>query len=120
MIRTSNKVIDKTIQYLNSKYSTKEDVYIKIAEGYDVIEANQDGDRGFGVFDADNNVIVIASEMEDEELIRTISHEYRHFMQKCNGAKKESDYDEKDAEEFSDKILNEIKEKDNNNVKIKR
>ena len=108
MIIISEDIIDKTIRYLNDNYSVDENVYIKIAEGYDVIETSPNGDRGFGVFDPNNRLIFIPSLMEDSELVRTIAHEYRHFMQYCDGARKEEDYDEKDAEEFADKILKEL------------
>ena len=110
MILISEDIIDKTIKYLNDFHGTEQNVYIKIAEGYDVIETSPNGPRGFGVFDPSNRVIYVPSLMEDDELVRTIAHEYRHFMQYCNGARAEEDFDEEDAEMFADYVLKQIKE----------
>lgn len=104
MIKISNEVINSTIEYLNENYNVDEEVFIKIAEGYDVIEA-PNGERGFGVYDPETRTIYVPTEMEDEELIRTIAHEYRHFMQ-YNG---NDDIDEVDAEEFADMIVEEMR-----------
>ena len=115
MIKISNKIIDKTIKYLNDNYSTKEDVYIKIAEGFEVVQDPTTGECGFGALDTKYKIICIPSLMEEEELIRTIAHEYRHFMQMCDGATTEEDFDEDDAENFADMIL---KEMESNNDKL--
>lgn len=119
MIKTSNKIVDKTIQYLNTNYSVADTVYIKILEDYDSIEVEENGKRVFGLFDTDTKTIyipILISEKiikefginREEEIIRRIAHEYRHFMQMCNGAKSVDDFDEKDAEEFGKKIVKEI------------
>lgn len=104
MIKVSNKTIDKTITYLNDNYPIDKDVYIKIAEGFDVVEDPDTGERGFGAFDVEHRIIFIASVMEKEELVRTLAHEYRHAMQYFNS----DDFDEDDAEGFADKVLKEL------------
>lgn len=104
MIRISNKIIDKTIKYLNDNYPTKEDVYIRIAEGFEVVSDPITGECGFGALNTEYKIIFIPSIMENNELIRTIAHEYRHFMQMCDGV----DFDENDAEEFADRIVKEL------------
>ena len=100
MIKFSNK----TIKHLNDNYPIKEDVYIKIAEGFDVVEDPKTGERGFGAFDTEHKVIFVASLMGKEELIRTIAHEYKHAMQLFNN----EEFDEDEAEKFADKVLKEI------------
>lgn len=82
MIRISNKIIDKTIKYLNDNYPTKEDVYIRIAEGFEVVSDPITGECGFGALNTEYKIIFIPSIMENNELIRTIAHEYRHLC-KC-------------------------------------
>ena len=104
MIKFSNKTIDRTIKYLNDNYPLKEDIYIRVAEGFDVVEDPKTGERGFGAFHTEHKVIFIASCMEKEELIRTIAHEYRHAMQLFNN----EDFNEDVANEFADKILKEL------------
>lgn len=104
MIKFSNKIIDKTIKHLNDNYPIKEDVYIKIAEGFDVVEDPETGEVGFGCFNTEYRIIYIPSLMEKEELIRTIAHEYKHVMQLFNN----EEFDEDEAEKFADKILEEM------------
>ena len=109
VIKFSNKTIDRTIKYLNDNYPLKEDIYIKVAEGFDVVEDPETGERGFGAFHTEHKVIFVASCMEKEELIRTIAHEYRHAMQLFNN----EDFNEDVANEFADKILKELEREEN-------
>lgn len=105
MIKISNDTIDKTIRYLDKNYPI-DDIYIRIAEGFEVIEDPETGECGFAAFHTEARIIFVASMMEPDELIRSIAHEYRHAMQLCN----DEEFNEDDAEEFADKILRELKE----------
>lgn len=109
MIKISNPDIDRTIKYLNENYPTEKEVFLHICEGYETIET-PDG-MGFGVFvkpNSDNEVpmIYIAGDMpnDDFQVIETLAHEYRHFMQYCNG----EEFSEEQAEEFARKVVDEI------------
>lgn len=109
MLKFSNKTIDKTIKYLNDNYPIKEDVYIKIAEGFDVVEDPETGERGFGAFHTEHKIIFVPSIMEKDELIRTIAHEYKHAMQMFNN----EEFREDEANDFADKILKELEGAEN-------
>lgn len=106
MIKISNPHIDAAIQYLNESYPTEKTVFLHICEGYDVIET-PDG-RGFGVFVApnaeeDTPAIYIAGDMpnDDFQMVGTLAHEYKHFLQYCSG----EEYAEDQAEEFARKAV---------------
>lgn len=108
MIKIVNEEIDSMIAYLNREYPTKKDCFIHICEGYDVIQT-PDG-KGFGVFEVpktedDVPCVYIAGDMpnDDFQIVETLAHEYKHFMQWCN----KEEFSEKEAEEFA----KEIKEK---------
>ena len=107
MIRLSNKIISNTIAYLNDMHPTEQDVFIHICEGYDCVEVNNQ--VGFGVShipdcDNENYEIWVAGDLPDEYLITTIAHEFAHFLQYCHG----EPFNEEEAEEFANKILEEL------------
>lgn len=88
-------------------YPTDKEAYIHICEGYDTIEVN--GQVGFGVSRIPENAnenfeIWVAGDMDSEMLITTIAHEYKHFMQCCNG----DTFNEDEAEKFANKIFEEL------------
>ena len=105
MIKIVNDTIDKTIKYLQERYPRDQVVYIHIAEGYDCV-SDPDGNKGFGVYVPEMQSIFIAEDIPEKEttLIETIAHEYKHFMQHCDG----EPYDEEAAEAFAWKILHEL------------
>lgn len=117
MIKISNKIIDKTIQYLNTNYCVDDTVYIKILEDYDCV-MDKDGEMGWAVLNTETKTIYIpalVSPIDDsdkvdyeEEIIRRIAHEYKHFLQMCNGEELWTEQCEDDAENFADKIVTEI------------
>ena len=107
MIRISNRIIDKTIRYLELNFPIDDDIYIRIAEGFEVVEDPKTGEKGFGAFHTDYKVICIASMMDAEGLVTTLAHEYRHAMQQFEG----KEFDETDAEEFANMVLEDMKEK---------
>lgn len=102
MIKIINNAIDNTIQYLDRFYGRKEKVYIHILEESDAVQA-PDGKMGFGVFCTENQHIYVAADIPEPEITvpHTIAHEYMHFLQWCEGRP----YDEKEADEFAEHIL---------------
>ena len=109
MIKFVNVEISKTITFLNSEYPTQRDVFIRVCEGYDTIET-PDG-FGFGVFVKPKSheeapAIYIAGDMpnDDFQIVKTIAHEYRHFMQWCNG----EEFSEEQAEDFAKEVVEKI------------
>lgn len=109
MIKFVNVEISKTITFLNSEYPAQRDVFIHVCEGYDTIET-PDG-FGFGAFVKPKSheeapAIYIAGDMpnDDFQIMKTIAHEYRHFMQWCNG----EEFSEEQAEDFAKEVVEKI------------
>lgn len=109
MIKIANAEIDNSIRYLNERYPIDKDVFIHICEGYDTIETPEG--MGFGLFvkpNSDDEIpsIYIAGDMpnDDFQIVETLSHEYKHFMQYCNG----EGFSEKQAEEFARKVVEKL------------
>lgn len=107
MIHIHSKTTSNVIAYLNDIYPIDKEVYIHICEGYDTIEVN--GQVGFGVSRIPENAnenfeIWVAGDMDSEMLITTIAHEFKHFLQYCNG----QEFNEDDAENFANKISQEL------------
>ena len=94
-------IINKTFEYLEKNYPQKQKVNVKICEGYDCIETPEG--IGFAVFVPDTLEIYIATDVPDYErtLIETMAHEYKHFMQYCEG----KSFDEDEADAFALYIL---------------
>lgn len=86
------------MEFLQRKYPQDKHVDVIICEGYDCVEG-PDGGVGFGVFDTEAMKIYIATDVPfpEETLIETTAHEYRHFMQLCEG----QPFDEEEAEAFA-------------------
>lgn len=109
MIKFVNEEINKTIAFLNAEYPTQKDVFIHVCEGYDTIET-PDG-VGFGVFvkpegENETHTIYIAGDMpnDDFQIAETIAHEYKHFMQWCNG----EEFSEEQAEDFAKEVVEKL------------
>lgn len=109
MIKFVNEEISKTVSFLNSEYPTQKDVFIHVCEGYDTIET-PDG-VGFGVFVKPENeteipTIYIAGEMpnDDFQIIETIAHEYRHFIQWFNN----EEFSEEQSEDFAKEVVEKL------------
>jgi hypothetical protein len=99
MIKISNDIINLTLKNLQSWYPKDEDVYVKILEGYDTVQA-PNGTIGFGVYVPKERTIYIPADLPDDEhaVITTIAHEYKHFLQDVEG----QEFDEKEAELFAE------------------
>lgn len=96
------KIINRTIEYLKRNYPQEQNIDVIICEGYDCIEG-PDGTKGFGVFIPSESKIYLATDVPEWEtgLIETTAHEYKHFMQHCEGMP----FDEEEAEAFALYIL---------------
>lgn len=104
MIKIANEVVNKTLLYLERNYPREKEVYINIISDCDAIET-PDG-TGFAVFIPNLNRIYVAADIPEPEinLVKNIAHEYKHYMQMCDG----ESYNETEAEEFAEKIYDEI------------
>ncbi|MBD5547539.1 MAG: hypothetical protein HDQ97_09085 [Lachnospiraceae bacterium] len=97
----------KASNYLIDNYPQDKRAIVHVVEGYDTIET-PDG-IGFGVFVPETLEIFIAGDMPggEESLIKTLAHEYKHFMQYCEG----EPFNEEEAEEFAEEIYKKVTEK---------
>lgn len=95
------------INYLQVNFPREENVTVHIMEDYDTIQS-PDGGVGFGVFVQATMEIYLAGDIPEKEegLIKTLSHEYKHFLQHCEG----KPFDEEEAEAFAEEIYKRIKE----------
>lgn len=95
------------INYLQANFPREENVTVYIMEDYDTIQS-PDGGVGFGVFVPATMEIYLAGDIPEKEegLIKTLSHEYKHFLQHCEG----KPFDEEEAEAFAEEIYKRIKE----------
>ena len=90
----------KATNYLIDNYPTDKRLIVHVMEGYDTIETPTG--KGFGVFIPEKLEIFIAGDMpgESKDLIKTLAHEFKHFLQYCDG----KPFDETEAEEFAEEI----------------
>lgn len=97
----------RIIDFLNNHYPTSGEVYVRVCDGHDSIEA-PDGTRAFGVFIPSASQIYVAEDLPEKEytLPHTIAHEYRHYLQFRNT----EPIDEQDAEDFADGIMQRLQE----------
>lgn len=99
--------ITAAVNYIQKNFSREENVTVYIMEDYDTIQS-PDGGVGFGVFVPAAMEIYLAGDIPEKEegLIKTLSHEYKHFLQHCEG----KPFDEEEAEAFAEEIYKRIKE----------
>jgi Zn-dependent peptidase ImmA (M78 family) len=104
MIKIINENINNFITYLNNNYSIDQTAYVHICEGFDTIQEPETDNVAFGMFGNYNDHIYIAGDMPEEQVLKTIAHEYKHFIQKYSDAA----FDENEAENFADMIYQEF------------
>lgn len=104
MIKTISDEIDDFLKFLDKKYPVKQNVYIHICEGFDTIQEPNTENVAFGMFGNDNDHIYVAGDIPIEQILKTIAHEYKHFVQKYSS----EPYNENEAENFADKIYKEF------------
>ena len=97
----------KASNYLIDNYPQDKTAIVHVMEGYDTIETPEG--FGFGVFVPEKLEIFIAGDMPggEESLIKTLAHEYKHFMQYCEG----KPFNEEEAETFAEEIYKKVTEK---------
>lgn len=98
MIKLISDEIDEFLQLLDMEYYTDESFYLHIAEDCDSIEDPTNNELAFGMFGNHNNHCYIAGNLELEQVLKSIAHEYMHFIQKDKGL----EYNEEDAENFAE------------------
>ena len=111
MIKIINDMINDFIRFLDENYGIEQVVYIHLVENCDYIET-PNGETGIGLFDDETDNIYIACDwesMDNETILTTIAHEYKHFLQKY-----ENDiYDEDEADKFANKVFEDYIKKEN-------
>ena len=105
MIVIHSDNVNRMLLHIDKNYSVDKKVYMHIIDDCDCIEA-RDGSRGFGVFIPYNQSIYVATDIPDAEINvpMTIAHEYKHFLQWCDG----KPYDDEEAEQFAEQLIREI------------
>lgn len=111
MIVICNDTINQAIKHLEANHPTEEKVYLHIAEGFDCIES-PDGQKGFGCYVPSEKCIYLAEDIPEKEtaIVETLAHEYKHFMQDCEGR----ELDEAEAERFASQVLREMESEGTN------
>lgn len=104
MLRIINDDIDDFLKFLDENYPVKQNVYIHICEGFDTIQEPNTENTAFGMFGNNNDNIYVAGDIPMEQILKTIAHEYKHFIQKYSG----QEYNEKEAEDFADRVYKEF------------
>ena len=102
MIKIINENVSDFIEFLNNEYPRDELFYLHICEGHDSIQDPYTERLGFGMFSKETNHCYVAGDLEEEQVLKTIAHEYKHFLQKCDMI----DFNEEDAEDFAEMIYN--------------
>ena len=100
MIKIINEEINDFIELLQKEYYNDSPFYLHICEGHDSIQDPYTESIAFGMFNRETNHCYVAGELETEQILKTIAHEYKHYMQKCD----ELSFNEEDAENFAEDI----------------
>ena len=102
MIKIISENVSDFIEFLNNEYPRDELFYLHICEGHDSIQDPYTERSGFGMFSKETNHCYVAGDLEEEQVLKTIAHEYKHFLQKCDMI----DFNEDDAEDFAENVYN--------------
>ena len=100
MIKIISDEINDFLEFLNTEYPKDEWFYIHIYEGHDSIQDPYTESIAFGMFNRETNHCYVAGELETEQILKTIAHEYKHYMQKCD----ELSFNEEDSEDFAEDV----------------
>ena len=109
MIRILNDFEYNFIKFLNDKHFTDEEVKLSILHGYDAVESDESGNKGFAVYLPHLRTIMLPTETPEEIadmkdfVIHNLAHEYKHFLQDVNG----EEFSEEEADKFADEIIEE-------------
>lgn len=102
MIKIINDDVNDFINFLDKEYPRDKTFYLHICEGHDSIQDPYTEGLGFGMFNRKTNHCYVAGDLEEEQVLKTIAHEYKHFLQKYDML----DFNEEDAEDFAEMIYN--------------
>ena len=102
MIKIISDEINDFLEFLNAEYPRDASFYLHICEGHDSIQDPYTKGIAFGMFGRETNHCYVAGELEIEQILKTIAHEHKHFLQKCD----ELSFNEEDAENFADYMYN--------------
>lgn len=100
MIKIINDEINDFIEFLNSEYPKDESFYLHICEGHDSIQDPYTDSLAFGMFGRQNDECYVAGDLETEQILKTIAHEYKHFLQKYDNV----EFKEEEAENFAEDV----------------
>ena len=98
MIKIISDEINDFIELLQKEYSNDTPFYLHICEDCDSVQDPYTENLAFGMFNRESNHCYVAGELEEEQVFKTIAHEYKHYIQKCNGI----EFNEEKAENFAD------------------
>lgn len=98
MIKIISDEINDFLEFLQNEYSNDAPFYLHICEGHDSIQDPYTEGLAFGMLNRETNHCYVAGEIEEEQVLKTIAHEYKHYIQKCEGI----NFDEEEAEDFAD------------------
>lgn len=104
MIEIVSSTVNKAIHYLSDKYPRNPPVLVHIIEDCDTIQTPTG--IGFGVYMPESREIYLAGDIpdRDENLVHNLAHEYKHFLQHCDG----KPFDEEEAERFAEEVKQKI------------
>ena len=108
MIEILNEYDLKFISYINKLKLTDKKVKLSILHNYQSVGSGDDN-VGFAVYLPELNTIMLPTEkpeeLEDDEdfVIHNLAHEYKHFLQDCNG----EEFNEDEADKFADDTVGE-------------
>jgi len=100
MIKIISDEINDLLEFLNAEYPKDESFYLHICEGHDSIQDPYTEGIAFGMFGRENDECYVAGDLGIEQVLKTIAHEYKHFLQKYD----DMEFNEKDAEDFAEDI----------------
>ena len=83
MIKIISDEINDFLELLQNEYSNDAPFYLHICEGCDSIQNPCTEGLAFGMFNRETNHCYVAGELEEEQVLKTIAHEYKHYVQKC-------------------------------------
>lgn len=102
MIKIISDELNDFLEFLNAEYPKDESFYLHICEGHDSIQDPYTEGIAFGMFGRENDECYVAGDLGIEQVLKTIAHEYKHFLQKYDSL----NFDEDDAEIFANLIYN--------------
>ena len=100
MIKIISDEINDFLEFLNAEYPRDESFYLHICEGHDSIQDPYTKGIAFGMFGRENDECYVAGDLETEQILKTIAHEYKHFSQKYKG----EDFNKEASEDFAEDV----------------